>query len=130
MNLGSLATIGLHRPKNLIHICWDNKQYESSGGEPTVATAGNINFAGIARSAGIESARAVNTVEELIDAVSHALKSDGPHFIAANIEAGRAEVPPLKYDELENKYRFIRYVEDTEGASILRIPQSSSYLLK
>ena len=48
MNLGSLATIGLHRPKNLIHICWDNKQYESSGGEPTVATAGNIDFAGIA----------------------------------------------------------------------------------
>ena len=49
MNLGSLATIGLHQPKNFIHICWDNKQYESSGGEPTVATAGNINFAGIAR---------------------------------------------------------------------------------
>ena len=81
MNLGSLATIGLHRPKNLIHICWDNKQYESSGGEPTVATAGNIDFAGIARNAGIESARAVTTVEELKDAVSHALKNDGPHFI-------------------------------------------------
>src|SRR6476620_7395508 len=99
MNLGSLATIGLHRPKNLIHICWDNKQYESSGGEPTVATAGNIDFAGIARSAGIESARAVNTVEDLRNAVSHALNSDGPHFIAANIEAGRTEVPPLRYDE-------------------------------
>ena len=51
MNLGSLATIGLHQPKNLIHICWDNKQYESSGGEPTVSTVGNIDFAGIARSA-------------------------------------------------------------------------------
>ena len=57
MNLGSLATIGLHQPKNLIHICWDNKQYESSGGEPTVATAGNINFAGIALNAGIKSSR-------------------------------------------------------------------------
>ena len=130
MNLGSLATIGLHQPKNLIHICWDNKQYESSGGEPTAATAGNIDFAGIARSAGIKSSRTVNTLEELKDAVSHALKSDGPHFIAANIEAGRTEAPPLKYDELENKYHFIRYVEDTEGKSILRIPQSASYLLK
>ena len=46
MNLGSLATIALHQPKNLIHICWDNQQYESSGGEPTVSTAGNIDFAG------------------------------------------------------------------------------------
>ena len=130
MNLGSLATIGLHRPKNLIHICWDNKQYESSGGEPTVATAGNIDFAGIARNAGIESARNANTVEELKEAVRHALANDGPHFICAAIEAGRAEAPPLKYDELENKYRFIRYVEQTEGINILRVPMPASYLLK
>src|SRR5499426_812970 len=87
MNLGSLATIGLHQPKNLIHICWDNKQYESSGGEPTVATAGNIDFAGIARNAGIKSARAASTLDELKDAVRRALGDEGPHFIWARIEA-------------------------------------------
>jgi thiamine pyrophosphate-dependent acetolactate synthase large subunit-like protein len=130
MNMGSLATIGLHQPKNLIHICWDNKQYESSGGEPTVSTAGNIDFAGVAKSAGIKSSLPVSTLEQLKDAVSHALNHDGPHFIWARIEAGRAEAPPLKYDELENKYHFIRYVEQTEGLSILKIPQSASYQLK
>ena len=130
MNLGSLATIGLHQPKNLIHICWDNKQYESSGGEPTVSTAGNIDFAGIARSAGIQSARSVSTVDELKQAVSHALGQQGPHFICAQIEAGRAEAPPLRYDELENKYRFIRYIEKTEGANILRVAPPASYQLK
>lgn len=130
MNLGSLATIGLHQPKNLIHICWDNQQYESSGGEATVSTAGNIDFAGIARNAGIQSARAVSTVDELKEAVGHALSQDGPHFIWARIEAGRAEAPPLRYDELENKYRFIRYVEETEGINILRMPTPASYQLK
>jgi len=130
MNLGSLATIGLHQPKNLIHICWNNKQYESSGGEPTVATAGKIDFAGIARNAGIQSSRSASTVEELIEAVTQALNRDGPHFICAHIEAGRAEAPPLKYDELENKYRFIRYIEETEGVSILRVAPPASYLLK
>ena len=130
MNLGSLATIGLHQPKNLIHICWDNKQYESSGGEPTVSTAGNIDFAGIARSAGIQSARSVSTVDELKQAVSHALGQQGPHFICAQIEAGRAEAPPLRYDELENKYRFIRYIEETEGTNILRVAPPASYQLK
>src|SRR5512139_3612035 len=80
MNLGSLATIGLHQPKNLIHICWDNKQYESSGGEPTVATAGKIDFAGIALNAGIKSSRTANSVDEVKDAVAHALHNDGPHF--------------------------------------------------
>ena len=130
MNLGSLATIGLHQPKNLIHICWDNHQYESSGGEPTAATADNLDFAGVARSAGIKSSRAVNAVEELKEAIRHALNNDGPHFICARIEAGRAEAPPLRYDELENKYHFIRYIEETEGISILRIAMPASYLLK
>ncbi|HZA55274.1 MAG TPA: thiamine pyrophosphate-dependent enzyme [Candidatus Udaeobacter sp.] len=130
MNLGSLATIGLHQPKNLIHICWDNKQYESSGGEPTVSTAGNIDFAATARSAGIQSSRAVSTVDDLKEAVSQALSHDGPHFIWARIEAGRAEVPPLRYDELENKYHFIRHIEETEGLNILRVPTPASYKLK
>ncbi len=130
MNLGALATIGLHRPKNLTHICWNNRQYESSGGEPTVTTAGEIDFAGVANNAGIKSARSVNTIEDLRVAVADTLRYDGPHFICANIEAGRAETPPLKFDELENKYRFIRYVEESEGVTILRIPQSASYLPK
>jgi thiamine pyrophosphate-dependent acetolactate synthase large subunit-like protein len=130
MNLGSLATIGLHQPKNLIHICWDNKQYESSGGEPTVSSAGNIDFAGVARSAGIQSSRSVSTVDEIKEAVNYALANDGPHFICAHIEPGRAEAPPLRYDELENKYRFVRYIEETEGINILRIPMPASYLLK
>lgn len=127
MNLGSLATIGLHQPKNLTHICWDNQQYESSGGEPTVSTEDKIDFAALARAAGIQSARCVTTVEDLKEGVRYAQGNDGPHFIWARIEAGRAEVPPLRYDELENKYRFIRYVEGTEGISILRHALPHSY---
>jgi thiamine pyrophosphate-dependent acetolactate synthase large subunit-like protein len=127
MNFGSLATIGLHQPKNLIHLCWDNREYESSGGEPTVSKAGRIHFADAARAAGIQSARGVETVQELVEAVRFALEHDGPHFIWSRIEAGRAEVPPLAMDELENKYRFIRYVEKTEGIEILRMPVPASY---
>jgi len=127
MNLGSLATIGLHQPGNLIHICWDNRQYESSGGGPTVSTAGRIDFSGLARAAGIQSSRCVKSVEALKEAVDHALREEGPHFIWAVIEPGRAEVPPLQHDELENKYRFIRHIEQIEGKSILRVPVPHSY---
>ena len=95
-----------------------------------MATAGRIDFAGIARNAGIKSSVAAATVDELKAAISDALRQDGPHFIWARIEAGRAEAPPLKYDELENKYRFVRYVEDTEGINILRVPMPASYLQK
>jgi thiamine pyrophosphate-dependent acetolactate synthase large subunit-like protein len=130
MNFGSLATIGLHQPKNLIHLCWDNREYESSGGEPTVSRAGRIHFADAARAAGIQSARGVETVQDLVDAVRFALQQEGPHFIWVRIEAGRAEVPPLAVDELENKYRFIRYIEKTEGIEILRMPLPASYARK
>ena len=35
MNLGSLITIGSLKPKNLIHIIFDNNVHESTGGQPT-----------------------------------------------------------------------------------------------
>ena len=35
MNLGSLATIGKTKPKNLVHIIFDNSIHESTGSQPT-----------------------------------------------------------------------------------------------
>jgi len=35
MNLGSIATIGMLKPKNLIHVVFDNESHESTGGQPT-----------------------------------------------------------------------------------------------
>ena len=39
MNLGSLTTIGSLKPKNLIHVVFDNSVHESTGSQPT-----NTNF--------------------------------------------------------------------------------------
>ena len=35
MNLGSLTTIGKLKPKNLIHLVFDNQSHDSTGGQPT-----------------------------------------------------------------------------------------------
>jgi hypothetical protein len=41
-------------------------------------------------------------------------------LIAAKIDPGQpAHLPPLRLDEIENKYRFMRYLEETEKRSIL-----------
>ena len=42
MNLGSLATIGKTKPKNLVHIIFDNSIHESTGGQPTHSKEINI----------------------------------------------------------------------------------------
>jgi hypothetical protein len=99
MNLGSLATIGLHQPKNLIHICWDNHQYESSGGEPTAATADNLDFAGVARSAGIKSSRTAITIESCRVRESR-LEPRRPTS-SARASSRQSEALRCAYDELE-----------------------------
>ena len=48
MNLGSLVTIGSHKPKNLIHIVLDNHSHESTGGQST--NSKNIELEKIAKS--------------------------------------------------------------------------------
>jgi phosphonopyruvate decarboxylase/sulfopyruvate decarboxylase subunit beta len=35
MNLGSLTTIGVQKPKNLVHVIFDNHSHESTGSQPT-----------------------------------------------------------------------------------------------
>jgi hypothetical protein len=40
-------------------------------------------------------------------------------FIAVKVEPGQPKLPPIRSDELENKYRFIRHIEETEKKSIL-----------
>ena len=42
MNLGSLTTIGSLKPKNLVHVVFDNSVHESTGSQPT-----NTNFVSI-----------------------------------------------------------------------------------
>lgn len=42
MNLGSLTTIGSVKPKNLVHIIFDNSSHESTGGQPTHTSQINI----------------------------------------------------------------------------------------
>src|SRR5262249_17404289 len=52
MNLGSLITLAGH-PANVYVVIMDNQMYEVTGGQPT-AGAGRVDFAGLARSAGIQ----------------------------------------------------------------------------
>jgi thiamine pyrophosphate-dependent acetolactate synthase large subunit-like protein len=127
MNLCSLPTIARMRPKNLLHVVFDNEVYEASGSKKT-ATASGTNLVEIARAAGIEKARWANSVEEFAQSVSEALKAEWPYFIGVKITTDRTEVPPYPMDEVENKYRFVRYVEKTEKIEIFKSGLPASYV--
>ena len=118
MNLCGLPTIALQRPSNLIHLLFDNECYEASGG---TATASHLADAVVlSRGAGYNHATWVTTPADFRAAFVEAWRRNELTLIAAKVEPGQpANLPPLRLDEIENKYRFMRYLEETERRRIL-----------
>lgn len=110
MGLGVLATVARIAPKNLVVVVFDNKCYESCGAHPT-ATAVAADLEKIAKGAGIDKSVTVSTVNEFRDSMRHALKTDGPHFIAASVKTEwpiKQPARPLPFDLTEGRYVFGR----------------------
>ena len=96
MNLGTLASIGRERPKNLIVLVYDNEAWGQTGHQMShTGTGTSLEAAALA--CGISRTATVNDLEELEGALSSALDTDGPHFIVAKIEeAGYLPVAPVE----------------------------------
>jgi sulfopyruvate decarboxylase subunit beta len=90
MNLGSLATVARHAPKNYCLVVVDNKGYGSTGHQPT-PTAGRTDLAQIARAAGIDQVFAVKTLKDL-EACLDRHREEGL-VIIAETDTFSAEVP-------------------------------------
>jgi len=110
MNLGSLTTLARYKPKNLLHIVFDNESFLSVGGFPT-ATGTGTDLGGIARAAGIPQARTVATVAEFTKAVRHAVSSDGLETIVAKVEATGPKTFVTDLGLLENRFQFRRHIQ-------------------
>ena len=126
MNLCSLPTMARQRPKNLLHIVFDNEVYEASGSKKT-ATGTGADLVGLARAAGIENAAWAESVEGFAEATARALQGGTLSFIGVKVGTERASVAPYPIDEVENKYRFIRYVEKSANIEILKTNLPASY---
>lgn len=118
MNLCGLPTIALQRPGNLVHLLFDNEVYEASGGTATASRF--CDAVAIARGSGYPHALWVQSPEEFRAEFLNAWRRNELTLIAAKVEPGQpANLPPLRLDEIENKYRFMRYLEATEQKPIL-----------
>lgn len=120
MNAGAMCTLGNEGPSNLTVIVLDNSAYESVGGAPTL-TAYNVDLAKMAAGAGCGECVTVYDVEAFTREVKRLLNDDKLGYLVAKIEPGTNVWPPGKrkpLDGIEEKYRFIRYVEKLEGILI------------
>ena len=82
MNLGSLVTIGSLKPKNLIHIVFDNNSHESTGGQPT--NSSKINLSKIAKVANYKIF-VIQSKTKLLSVLKDIKKLQGPIFILVKV---------------------------------------------
>ena len=116
-NLPTLANLG---PQNLTVFVFDNQIYSGTRISEPTATAGKANLELIARGAGIDDALTVRDLKQFRKAAASALDSKRLKFIVVKVEESRGhrKIERTNVDLLENKYRFVRYLEKTEGKPI------------
>ena len=91
MGIGSLATVGLQKPRNLTIVVLDNEVYGETGGQAS-HTAATVDLVGVARSCGITDARAIATMAD-IEAFASSMQdlSSGPRFASIKIDSANLE---------------------------------------
>jgi thiamine pyrophosphate-dependent acetolactate synthase large subunit-like protein len=95
MNLGSLATIGRYAPVNLVVLLLENRSYEMTGGQ---GLPPGVDFAALARAAGIVKVEEIETIEDFESALPRLLTEDGPHFIVVPVQNSQP-LPPVNHTD-------------------------------
>ena len=109
MNLGGLTTLARYRPRNLLHLVFDNESLLSVGGFPT-ATATGSDLAGIAKAAGVPRTETVTTLEAFTRAFDEALDAGDLTTIVAKVDAIGPAAYVTDLSLLENRFQFARYL--------------------
>jgi thiamine pyrophosphate-dependent acetolactate synthase large subunit-like protein len=120
LSLFNLATLGNLQPKNLIVYVFDNGVYSGSRISYPTATSGNTDLEAIARGTGINHAHTIRDIDDFKTKGLNTLAQNELAFLVCKVEESliHREISRPTLDLAENKYRFVRYLEKTEGKSI------------
>ena len=107
MNLGSLVTIGSLKPKNLIHVVFDNSSHESTGGQPTNAKFVKIDS--LAKAANYKIFR-TNSKEKLAVILNKIKNLNGPILVLIKIEKSKYVSKRIEIEPTLIKARFMKAI--------------------
>ena len=92
MSLGSLVTLANH-PAKLYLLILDNQLYEVTGGQPTAGT-GHVDFAAMARAAGIARVYTFEAIDEWRTEAAEVLSGPGPVVAWLRVEGKHGQTTP------------------------------------
>ncbi len=106
MGLGSLATVGVQRPRNLALVVLDNERYGETGMQPS-HTAFGVDLATAAKACGFPSAAMITTMDRIAALRADIHRADGPLFAQIKIAADKLPLvlPPRDGAHLKNRFR-------------------------
>jgi thiamine pyrophosphate-dependent acetolactate synthase large subunit-like protein len=105
MGLGSLATIGAEKIRNLSIIVIDNELYSETGMQPTHTSRG-VDLAGVAKAAGFVTTAGICTLAELKSWIPRIYTAPGPLFLNIKVNANRYPLSIRLRDGTHIKNRF------------------------
>ena len=109
MGMGTLATIGALRPKNLIHVVFDNEVYGTTGNQPSYSRVVRLDH--VAKAAGYATVERVWEREDIVYEFKHMLADDGPHFLLIKVNEQIEDADRVAPDPSEITKRFRAAVE-------------------
>ncbi len=120
LSLYNLPTLGNLNPSNLVVFVFDNEVYSGTRISQPSATAGRTDLAAVARDCGIERAVTVRDLDSFKKEATQALEENVLRFVVCKVDktTGHRQIQRPTEDLWEHKYRFVRYLEKTEGKEI------------
>jgi thiamine pyrophosphate-dependent acetolactate synthase large subunit-like protein len=106
MGLGSLATIGVQRPRNLSVVVLDNEHYGETGMQASHTRFG-VDLAAVAKACGFVSASRVTTLAGVTRLRAEIHQAGGPLFAQVKILPDKLPLvlPPRDGAQLKNRFR-------------------------
>ena len=106
MGMGSLATVGVQRPRNLAVFVLDNEHYGETGMQPS-HTAFGVDLAAAAKACGFASSLMITKMDQVASLRADLHRAEGPLFAQIKIAADKLPLvlPPRDGTHLKNRFR-------------------------
>ena len=109
MGMGTLATVGALKPKNFIHVVFDNEVYGTTGNQPTISSV--VPLEKVAKAAGYVNVERVLDRDDLVYEFKDMLKKDGPSMLLIKVNEFVEDAGRVLHEPADITTRFMKAIE-------------------
>ena len=109
MGMGTLATVGALKPKNFIHVVFDNEVYGSTGNQPSFSRV--VRLDQVAKAAGYVNVERAWEREDVVYEFKAMLEKDGPSFLLIKVNEFSESADRVLIEPADITQRFKKALE-------------------